>query len=86
MKFNTYDYRIAGCFASAIINGDYSGLDERAIPLLELFLDNLPEGSGHWSGFDEETANFTRCDICTEYAQTFEAQYHVAIDRGTDYN
>lgn len=77
MRFDEYSYRIAGHFASALINGDETGLDDKESAQLTAFLDALPAGAGHWSGFDEDSANFTRCEVCGMFAETYAAVYMV---------
>lgn len=79
MKFETYDYRISGHFASAIINGDYSGFTEIDAQDLDSFMATLPQGAGHWTGFDEDTKNFTRCEVCGLFAATYLAHYLVEV-------
>jgi hypothetical protein len=54
-----YDtYTIASHFASAIENGDYSGLEDSEVEELEDFLNTLPRGyhTWQWSEDDEEFA------------------------------
>jgi hypothetical protein len=49
-----YDtYNIASHFASAIENGDYSGLEDSEEKELEEFLDSLPRGYHIWQWSDD---------------------------------
>ena len=50
-EYNTYT--IASHFASAIENGDYSGLEEGEEEALEAFLDTLPRGYHTWQWSDD---------------------------------
>ena len=63
--FEQYEFTLATHWASAIINGDDSGLSCAESTQLDEFLSYVAEskGPGHWAGFDEKTSNFTRDEI-----------------------
>ena len=76
---DTYEYTVASCYLSALINGDTSGLEDYELPQLEAFLESLPKNSTLVIDDDDEGDNFTRCDISrlmadcvTLYAHVFE--------------
>jgi hypothetical protein len=70
MKFDYYQYEISGHFASAIINGDYSGLIDSDIKELDLFLNNLPVENGHFDLVDYDGEGFfSRCEISGLYSE-----------------
>jgi hypothetical protein len=58
-QWDSYEFNISDTYASALINGDWSGLSEDEGLQLVAFLDhNIPVGLvGHWDGFAEEDAN-----------------------------
>ena len=59
---NHYEYTISEHFLSAVINNDYSGLDDSEHELLEQWLDDNSIRSGHWSVENEER-DFAKCEI-----------------------
>jgi hypothetical protein len=63
MKFNQTSYTVGSYFLSAMINGDYSGLNDQETRDLNDWLQrNNCYGAGHWSTTDE-TDEYGRCDI-----------------------
>jgi len=62
MEFDYYQYEISGHYASAIINGDYSGLSNQEETALTLFMANLPVNNGHFDVMEDES-NFARCEV-----------------------
>ena len=58
-----YEYDIAKHYLSAIVNGDYSGLDASDADLLNTFLDDTPQGCWEFPE-EEQYGNFKRCDVC----------------------
>jgi len=73
MKFDYYQYEISGHFASAIINGDYSGLTDNEIRELDLFLNNLPVDNGHFDLVDYDGEEFfSRCEISGLYSECLD--------------
>ena len=64
MVYDYYQYEISTHFASAIINGDYSGLRDNEIKELDLFMENLPVDNGHFDLVDYDGEGFfSRCEI-----------------------
>lgn len=59
MKFTTRTYVIGSHFLPALINGDYTGLEDHEERELDVFLDAVG-CKGHW---DYAEAGFTRCEI-----------------------
>jgi hypothetical protein len=74
MQFDRYEFNIAGHFASALINGDYTGLSDEDAECLNCFInDHVPAGAGHWAGFDEDTQNFVRDEVTGLWAECYLA-------------
>ena len=62
MEFDYYQYEISGHYASAIINGDESGLSPAEISDLNAFMAELPVSNGHFDVMEGES-NFARCEV-----------------------
>ena len=62
MEFDYYQYEISGHYASAIINGDESGLSPAEISDLTAFMADLPVKNGHFDVMEGES-NFARCEV-----------------------
>ena len=62
MEFDYYQYSISEHLASAIINGDESGLSPEEISDLNAFMDELPVKNGHFDVMGDES-NFARCEV-----------------------
>ena len=81
----TYDYKISAHFASAIINGDYSGLQDSEAAQLDQFMAGLPNHYHHKTKtikhFDlvdyDQYPDFNRCEItglhsdCLDFRLTY---------------
>jgi len=74
---NTYEYKIASHFISAIEYGDLSALNEKEIWELENFLEDLPEKEKHGHFTYAEETYFGRCEICGMLADVCDAEYIV---------
>jgi hypothetical protein len=73
MKFDYYQYEISAHFASAIINGDYSGLIDSDIKEIDLFMNNLPVDNGHFDLVDYDGEGFfSRCEISGLYSECLD--------------
>ena len=66
MEFDYYQYEISGHYASAIINGDESGLSPVEISDLTAFMADLPVKNGHFDVVEGES-NFAHCEISGLY-------------------
>ena len=75
MKNDFFTYTIAEHWVCAIENGDYTGLDDDEIPLLNEFLDSLPRNALGWD-WSEET-NFTHDEISGLMAQCVEGKLFI---------
>jgi hypothetical protein len=62
MKFDYYTFNIGAHFACPIIYGDYSGLTDKEIKEIDLFMDNLPVKNGHFDLVEGED-NFSECEV-----------------------
>ena len=63
MKLDYFEYRISSHYLCALINGDYSGLDDSEEGLFNEWLDavNIKPGS-HWQ-VEDDGENFTQCEV-----------------------
>lgn len=66
MKFNERTYIIGKHFLPALINGDYTGMEDHEDQALDAFLERVA-CKGHWS-YADEGENFTRCEVSGLYA------------------
>jgi hypothetical protein len=62
MEFDYYQYNISQHYASAIINGDESGLSPAEISDLNAFMAELPVSNGHFDVIGDES-NFALCEV-----------------------
>lgn len=84
MKFDYYQYEISAHFASAIINGDYSGLIDSDIKELDLFMDNLPVDNGHFDLVDYDGEGFfSRCEISGLYSECLNFRLYFPLNEAT---
>lgn len=75
----SYDYTISAHFASAIINGDYTGLEDHEVRQLNEFMAALPNHYHHKTKkikhFDlvdyEDQPDFYRCEITGLHSYCF---------------
>lgn len=76
--FNDYfEYRMAGHFVSALINGDFSGLDNDEVNLLDDWHDltRMNSFSNAFEVVDEE-ASFSVCEVCDLFAECYRVRQH----------
>ncbi len=72
-----YSFNIAEHYASAIINGDYSGLsDEEEEEINEWLKSTTPKFTGHWSITDISEQEYRGCDIAGLPAWCVELRYN----------
>ena len=73
--WDCYEYQLSGHWASAIINGDYSGLEDTEEKQLNNWLESLPKVNGHIDGFDErDSLGFCRDDITGLFSDCFKVR------------
>lgn len=72
MKFDYYEYNIAGHWMAALINDDYTGLTAHEEKQLNNFINNLPV-LGHWD-IDDDNANYSIDEISGLYSDTYSAK------------
>jgi len=68
-----YDYHIGEHLAPAIINGDYTGLNDEEEKQLDEFLTGFTDG--HWS-VDSSYEDCRNCDVSEMYTKTVRMSYH----------
>lgn len=84
MKFDYYQYEISAHFASAIINGDYSGLTDKEIKELDLFMDNLPVDNGHFDLVNPDSEGFfDKCEISGLFSECHEFRLYFPLNEAT---
>ena len=78
MKTYIYNFTLADHWLSAIINGDYSGLEDNEVKTLDAFLDDLPKHyhykapmHGIWDVIGDE-GHFARDEISHLHANCFD--------------
>jgi hypothetical protein len=81
MEFDYYQYSISEHLASAIINGDESGLSPEEISDLKAFMDELPVSNGHFDLMEGES-NFAHCEVSGLYDDclTFRLYFPLVSD------
>lgn len=62
MKFDKNQYEISEHFVGAIINGDYSGLEDAEERQLNDWLKAVAKHNEHWD-YDDSGSDFARCEI-----------------------
>ena len=74
----TYNYKLSSHWLSALINGDYSGLEDQEVKELDSFLVNLPKHYhlktpliGVWDVIGEES-HFAQDDISKLWGDCFD--------------
>lgn len=81
MEFDYYQYEISGHFASAIINGDESGLSPDEISDLNAFMADLPVNNGHFDVM-EDASNFAHCEISGLYDDCLTVRLYFPLIKG----
>jgi len=78
MNFSRHDYTISGHFLSALINGDYSGLEDDEETALKIFTDNVysEHGLGFWDTNPSEPRDFMRCEVVDLLADCVTVTYY----------
>ena len=76
MKLDFFTYDIAEQWIVPIEYGDYSGLHEDEIELLEAFLDSLPRDAMGWQWSDE--IRFARDEVSGLSAQCLEGKLYIS--------
>lgn len=71
-----YEFSIGEHFVSAIINGDYTGLNDEEEKQLNDFLADYTDG--HWGhedliGFSDD---YRTCEVCNQYNKTMQLRFH----------
>jgi hypothetical protein len=75
MKDNYLEFNISEHFLCALINDDYSGLDDDDVEALKLFLSGLPSGYFAYDG--NGSIDFVRCEITDLYSDCARACYQI---------
>jgi hypothetical protein len=70
-----YDFAIAGHFLPALINGDYTGLDDTEAKQLDQFVDQWQHLSGTFDVLPTGT-DFKVCEVCDLYAETHDVRLY----------
>jgi hypothetical protein len=78
-----YDFSIAGHFLPALINGDYTGLDDTEAKQLDQFVDQWQHLSGTFDVLPTGT-DFKTCDVCSQYAEVHDVRLYFYNDKLPD--
>lgn len=78
-----YDFSIAGHFLPALINGDYTGLDDNEAKQLDQFVDQWQHLSGTFDVLPTGT-DFKTCDVCSQYAEVHDVRLYFHNDKLPD--
>lgn len=79
------EYKIGEWFATAIVNGDYSGLDDGEERLVKEFLASVEaeRGEGYWEGFaEEDSVGFDLCEVSGLRGDCSLARYYFTAKDG----
>ncbi len=84
LVWDQFDYEIAECYVSGLINGDVSGLedeDEKLLIQFETYAHNTATRSGwrigHWDCGEEEDERYAECDVSGLFAKVVPVSLHV---------
>lgn len=85
MKFDHYEFRLGDWWASAIINGDESGLtDKESAELAAFITGTIPAARlarGHWDGFaEDDSLGFCRDEITGLGGDCYRARFYFPTD------
>lgn len=61
MKFDYFTYTVAAHYVSAIINDDWTGLDDVEVSELEAWMEEVSNKVQHWEVMDD--AGFSRDEV-----------------------
>lgn len=77
MNFDRHNYEISEHFGTALINGDYSGLNNEDETALKIFTDNAfsAHGLGFWVTNHDNQTDFMRCEVTDLHSNCINAQY-----------
>lgn len=75
-----YDFAIAGHFLPALINGDYTGLDDLEFIQLSYFLDEYRHLSGTFDVLPTGT-DFKTCDVSGQYSEVHDVRLYFHNDK-----
>ena len=78
MNFETYTYSIAGHWVCPLMYGDYSGLEDDEVALVDNFVAGLPDGLGHWANWSA-SPDFGWDAVSGLMADCYEAKYLVQV-------
>jgi len=62
MKLDYFEYKIGEHFMSAIINDDFTGLDDSEEETLNEWLENNDMRASHWA-IEDDSENYCECEV-----------------------
>ena len=74
-----YDFNIAQQFLPAIINGDYSGLNDFEVNLLDDFINKyskLDNATWDIDPIENQSSHFINCDITELFSDCYNVKLH----------
>lgn len=75
MKITDYKTSISEYFLSALVNGDYSGLSDDDITLLDSYMND--NGYADVLMPDYVESSFMMCEICNLYSNCVEVEFYL---------
>ena len=75
-----YDFAIAGHFLPALINGDYTGLDDNEAKQVDQFIDQWQHLSGTFTVLPTGT-DFDICEISAKYSEVHDVRLYFYNDK-----
>lgn len=79
MEFDLNEYKISEHFASAMINGDYSGLTDAEERELNDWLKSVAEPGAHWHCANSDS-EFAQCEITGLLSLCFTTTQYIPKD------
>jgi hypothetical protein len=78
MRFDHYEYSICSHWVSAIVNDDYTGLDDQEEKTLRDWLANNEQRASHWD-FDESQPFYDIDEVSGFYADCVVARQYFPL-------
>ena len=87
LQWDSYEFKVAGHFLSALINADESGMSDEESAEFNAWEESARQNArnsgftiGHWSCDSEESDEWGRCDVTGLFAMRQTVKLHVYKD------
>lgn len=74
--WDSYSFKICNAYLSALINGDYSGIDDG--PELDAWISGLDLPAGHWS-YSGDGDDWGPCAVTGLFADRANVSFHFKV-------